>query len=32
MFWINLGKKIMGLTYENLKLSFLAIGVLVQNV
>lgn len=32
MFWINLGKKIMNLQYENVRMGFLAIGVLLLNL
>lgn len=32
MFWINLGKKIMGMSYPNSRLCFWAIALLMENL
>lgn len=32
MFWINVGKKIMSMEYHNLRLNFLGVAVIMQNL
>lgn len=32
MYWINLGKKIMGLNYYNTKLTFLSLAIILDNI
>lgn len=32
MYWINLGKKIMGFNYYNTKLTFLSLAIILDNI
>lgn len=32
MYWVNLGKKIMGFNYYNVKLTFLSLAIILDNI